>query len=104
MTVGIFGLGYVGCVGLGALAELGNYVIGVDINTTKVDLINNGKATIVEKGIDELIGTNLKLKEIIEKKSGKIAGQDFGVVSNPEFLREGSAVEDFFNPPYTILA
>ena len=48
MIVGIFGLGYVGCVGLGAIAELGNYVIGVDINKTKVDLINNGRATIVE--------------------------------------------------------
>ena len=176
MTVGIFGLGYVGCVGLGAIAELGNYVVGVDINETKVDLINNGKATIVEKGIDELInknfikkrieattdakstilksdililcintpnddnghlnmdyiykaakdiaeaikekndyitvavrstvmpGTNQRIKEIIEEKSGKTGGIDFGVVSNPEFLREGSAVEDFFNPPYTILA
>ena len=49
-------------------------------------------------------GTNKKLGEIISESSGKINGKDFAVVSNPEFLREGSAVEDFFNPPYTVIA
>ena len=29
---------------------------------------------------------------------------DFAIVSNPEFLREGSAVKDFFYPPYTVIA
>lgn len=48
--------------------------------------------------------TNQKIKEIIAQKSEKNPGQNFGVVSNPEFLREGSAVVDFFNPPYTIIA
>ena len=40
---------------------------------------------------------------ILEKESGKQCGQDFTVCYNPEFMREGSAVADFLNPPYTIL-
>jgi len=176
MNICIIGLGYVGCVGTGCLAELGHNIIGVDISDTKVNLINNGKATIVENDIDDLIkknrdnkrisattsiddgvkesdvaiicvgtpnnsnghlsmetiykvakeignslkyknsfytiairstvmpGTNQSVSEIIEKESGKKMNSDFAVVSNPEFLREGCAVEDFFNPPYTVIA
>jgi len=40
---------------------------------------------------------------ILEKESGKQCGRDFTVCYNPEFMREGSAVADFLNPPYTIL-
>ena len=40
---------------------------------------------------------------ILEKESGKKADRDFAVCFNPEFMREGSAVDDFLNPPYTIL-
>lgn len=176
MNISIFGLGYVGCVGLGCLAEKGHTLIGVDIDPVKVDLINHGKATIVEKDIDELIcknfennriraisdsyeavrntecaiicvgtpnntnghldlnhiyavseeigralkdknefftvairstvmpGTNKAISTIIANSSGKIANKEFAVVSNPEFLREGSAVYDFYNPPYTVIA
>jgi len=176
MNISIFGLGYVGCVGMGCLSKMGHNVIGVDISKEKVSLINNGKATIVEKDIDELIktgkekgqikattdsykgvmesdisficvgtpndknghldmsaihkvaenigiaikdkntkhivvirstvmpGTNREIVKIIENVSGKKEFENFAVVSNPEFLREGSAVSDFFNPPYTVLA
>jgi GDP-mannose 6-dehydrogenase len=40
---------------------------------------------------------------VIEEVSGRRAGADFTVVYNPEFMREGSAVADFLQPPYTIL-
>lgn len=39
---------------------------------------------------------------ILEKESGKQCGRDFTVCYNPEFMREGSAVADFLQPPYTI--
>ena len=175
MNISIFGLGYVGCVSLGCLAKNGHKVIGVDVSQSKVDQINSGIATIVEKDIDDIIkeqrdlgtieattdskeavmkselsiicvgtpstekghlnleyifgvaqniGLTLKLKNqyhviairstimpgtcekisrIIEEVSGKKHGIDFDVVDNPEFLREGSAVNDYFNPPLTLI-
>ena len=39
----------------------------------------------------------------LEAASGKHVGKDFAVCFAPEFLREGSAVADFFEPPFTIL-
>ncbi len=175
MNISIFGLGYVGCVSMGCLAENGHHIVGVDINPFKVDLINSGKPTIIEKDIDRLIaenysrgrikatsnyveairetqisficvgtpslptghlnldgvytvakqiaegmkeknefhivvirstvfpGTNEKVGSIIENISGKKRNVDFSVVSNPEFLREGSAVEDYYNPAFTLV-
>lgn len=50
-----------------------------------------------------LPGTNQKVGEILEQESGKKRGVDFTVVSNPEFLREGTSVEDYFNPPLTLI-
>jgi GDP-mannose 6-dehydrogenase len=40
---------------------------------------------------------------ILEQASGQIAGQDFGVCYNPEFLREGTSVYDFYHPPFTVI-
>ena len=39
----------------------------------------------------------------LEAHSGKRAGSEFGVCVNPEFLREGTAVRDYFNPPKTVI-
>jgi len=175
MRISIFGLGYVGCVSLGCLAQNGFKVIGVDVSLSKIKLINEGKPTIIEKDIDIIIqeafnnkriratndyknavletdisiiavgtpstieghlnldyiykvaqeigesiaekeafhiiairstvlpGTNQKVGEILEKSSGKKRNEGFAVVSNPEFLREGSAVKDYYNPPVTVL-
>ena len=175
MDVSIFGMGYVGCVSLACLAQNGHTVVGVDVIPSKINLINQGKPTIIEKDIDELIsenwkkerisatqnfkeavlktdisiicvgtpsnaqghlnlnaiyetakqigeavgekdsfhivvirstvlpGTNHKVGEIIEEASGKKRNEAFAVVSNPEFLREGSAVKDYYNPPVTVI-
>lgn len=47
--------------------------------------------------------TDRLVRPILEQCSGKRAGSDFIVAYNPEFMREGSAVADFLQPPYTIL-
>ncbi|MDE6367998.1 MAG: UDP-glucose/GDP-mannose dehydrogenase family protein [Muribaculaceae bacterium] len=175
MNISIFGLGYVGCVGAACLAHLGHNVIGVDVSQSKVDLINQGRPTIIERDIEQLCqsghqsgrlrattdvqeaidstdisfiavgtpstteghlnlnyiytvakqiglalkhkqgfhviairstvfpGTNKRVGEIISEASGKQRNVDFAVVSNPEFLREGTSVHDFLNPPLTLI-
>src|SRR5215218_9622159 len=164
-ALSVFGLGYVGCVSAACFAREGHAVVGVDVNPAKVGMINDGKSTIVEEGIGDLVrdmrasgrlrattspreavlATSLSLvcvgtpsrpngsidlayiervcEEIgdalkdkgdrhtvvirstvmpgtidtvviprSERSSGKQAGRDFGVCSNPEFLREGSSI------------
>lgn len=48
-------------------------------------------------------GTCEEAEKLIESKSGKKKDIDFAVISNPEFLREGSAVKDYYSPPYTLI-
>ncbi|TMH86508.1 MAG: UDP-glucose/GDP-mannose dehydrogenase family protein [Betaproteobacteria bacterium] len=176
MKLSVWGLGYVGTVSAGCLAQEGHEVIGVDSEPTKVDLISEGKSPIIEKDIGaiierqvaagrlsattdaavgvgwadlflicvgtpsrgngdielkyvrrvcEEIGTALRNHEgapvvvirstmlpgtmrnvvipTLEACSGRRAGEEFGVCINPEFLREGTAVDDFFNPPKTVI-
>jgi GDP-mannose 6-dehydrogenase len=55
MNVSVFGLGYVGCVTAACLARSGHDVVGVDVNPDKVDMINDGRAPIVEPGLPELL-------------------------------------------------
>lgn len=176
MKVSVLGLGYVGCVSAACLATMGHEVIGVDVSPIKIDLITQGRATVVEERIADLtaaavrsgalravsdvkeavsatevtlicvgtpsasngslstlflervaeqIGEALALIDrqhtvvvrstmlpgtclellipILEKYAGKVAGVDFGVAVNPEFLREGTSVRDFFDPPKTVI-
>ncbi|MEW6304439.1 MAG: nucleotide sugar dehydrogenase [Verrucomicrobiota bacterium] len=176
MNISIFGLGYVGAVLTGCFARDGHRIIGVDTDSTKVGLINDGKSPIIEKDLPELIaggvkagfvsattdaqaavlttemsmicvgtpsrpsgeldltyvvrvceniGAALKQKAdyhlvvvrstmlpgsvestvipALEKTSGKRCGTDFGVAINPEFLRESTAVHDFYHPPKTVV-
>ncbi|HEX8455697.1 MAG TPA: nucleotide sugar dehydrogenase [Pyrinomonadaceae bacterium] len=176
MKLSVFGLGYVGCVSAACFAREGHEVIGVDVNRTKVEIINAGRSPIVEAGIGELIaemvaqgrlrattdtgeairhsdvslvcvgtpsnqngsldlkyvrrvceeiGRELKGKDArhtvvvrstmlpgtietvvipaLEEHSGKRAGRDFGVCINPEFLREGTSLKDFYAPPFTLI-
>lgn len=43
------------------------------------------------------------LVPLIQKTSGKNLSEDFGIVMNPEFLREGTAIEDFFSPEIIVI-
>ena len=175
-NISVFGMGYVGIVLAACLADNPHDVIGVDVNSTKISMINEGRSPVIEDGLNELvqkgvragrlqgisdanqavhksevsficvgtpsrangslnlayvervceeIGNALATKSgyhvvvarstmlpgsmeatvipALEAASGKKAGQDFGVCFNPEFLREGSSIKDFYDPPYTII-
>ena len=176
LTIGVFGLGYVGAVTVAGLARLGHTVVGVDIAGHKVDDLNRGKAPVVEPGLDEIlseytrrgtisattdptevarsvdmvmlavgtpstssggvddrhllaaaaeIGQGLRanprpfvpvisrstsLPEIhyrvrarLESTSGRELGPHLGYACHPEFLREASALDDFFDPPAIVV-
>ena len=168
MRVSVVGVGYVGLVAAGCLAEGGNHVICVDNDKKKIDDLNNGVIPIYEPGLTEIVKHNLAagrltfttnlqqgvenslvlvlavgtpsapdgsadISAILEVAGGiaelmddyriivtkstvpvgthqKVADvmtakteHPFDYVSNPEFLKEGAAVEDFTKPDRVII-
>jgi GDP-mannose 6-dehydrogenase len=71
-------------VGLAIAAKSGPHTVAV-------------RSTVLPGSVDGVIIPAL------ERSSGKVAGRDFFVCSNPEFMREGSAIDDFFQPSFTVL-
>ena len=76
MRVSIFGLGYVGAVTAGCLAERGHRIIGADVQQAKVDAFNSGVSPIVEPELSELLS------------SAKQAGLLHATVDAAEAVRE----------------
>ncbi|MCD6577922.1 UDP-glucose/GDP-mannose dehydrogenase family protein [bacterium] len=170
MKISVIGTGYVGLVTATCFADLGNSVIGVDIDDKKINKLKNGVSPIYEQGLTELLAKNLRdgnlefttdikyavensnivyiavgtpqgetgeadlsyleaaiadiskyldheviivnkstvpvgtgnyVKKILVEKS--IDPKMFSVVSNPEFLKEGSAINDFMYPDRVVV-
>lgn len=60
----VIGTGYVGLVAAIGLADFGNSLIGVDIDKSKIDQLNQGIPTIYEPGIGEYLQRNLKSRQL----------------------------------------
>ena len=75
-----------------------SYILGVAKDLAP--LLNEYKVIVNKSTVP--VGTADKVRAILEAE-GKVAGVDFDVVSNPEFLREGVAVEDFMKPERVVV-
>ena len=58
MRITVFGSGYVGLVTGACLADAGNDVVCVDIDESKIDLLNRGGIPIYEPGLEQLVKSN----------------------------------------------
>ena len=67
-----------------------------------IALKNRYHVVVMRCSIPPATTLNVMVPEI-EKASGLKMGEDFGVCFNPEFLREGTAIEDFDHPPKTVI-
>jgi len=80
MKIAIFGAGYVGLVTGVCFADLGNDVVCVDIDPKKIEALNQGKVTIYEVGLEELLQKGLKEKRLIFTIDAKKAIQEAEVI------------------------
>lgn len=86
----------------GGRIDLG-YVAEVSTTIGKSLAKRSDRHTVVVKSTVVPGTTNGLVREALEKASGKRAGVDFGLCQNPEFLREGCAVDDFMNPDRIVI-
>ena len=83
--------------------------IDLSIMTTAADQLGttlaqkNDHHTVVVKSTVVPGSTETEITPVLESASDKTAGDEFGVGMNPEFLREGTAVEDFLHPDKVVL-
>src|SRR5215213_9022229 len=173
MNLTVFGTGYVGLVTGACFAEVGNHVVCVDVDQTKIDLLNRGQIPIFEPGLQEVVARGLRsgfltfttdaavgvdhgdilfiavgtppnpdgspdlrfVHQVARTIGGRMTGStivvtkstvpvgtadavraiiteelagrglacSFDVVSNPEFLKEGAAVDGFMRPDRIII-
>ena len=75
MKVSIFGLGYVGCVTAACLVKDGHEVIGVDVVSSKVEKLAAGRPTVVETGLEDLIGEAYRQGRVTATTNGREAVQ-----------------------------
>jgi len=62
--VSVFGLGYVGTVTAACLTHQGNQVIGVDLSSSKVEILEGGRSPIVEPGVSDMIAESNKARRL----------------------------------------
>ena len=87
MKISVMGLGYVGTVTAGCLAEAGHEVIGVDTGRLKVDLVNAGRSPVIEKDLDQIIRQQVPVRP--SRRQPEILR---GEIRAAEFLLEADGV------------
>jgi len=80
MKLTMVGVGYVGIVSGTGFASLGNDVICLDTDETKIEMLKNGRMTIYEPGLEEIFKTNLKAGRLIFTTDSKKAIEDSDVI------------------------
>ncbi|MBU2781960.1 UDP-glucose/GDP-mannose dehydrogenase family protein [Acidithiobacillus caldus] len=59
MKITVFGIGYVGLVSGACLAEVGNDILCMDVDSAKISLLEDGGIPIFEPGLKEMVGRNV---------------------------------------------
>jgi len=80
LNVGVIGVGHVGLVTAGALAELGHRVMAVDLNRDKIELLRSGKIPFYEPDLDDLIAVQARTDRLFFDSDPRKAAQDAEVL------------------------